>query len=145
MDSTRRERRAEIRDRCYCPILMLAGGEFWLGVMVGVFTDKFIVQRLTSLMWIGESLTEQDARVYDAARVLLPSRKSLEKLTTFYEKISKSKIPRVINGQTHPVSNFIYCGQTNLPLRIPETYWGPRRLRNLSSLSTLLRVASSSN
>lgn len=80
---------------------MLAGGGPWLGVMGGVFTDRFIVQRLTSLMWIAESSTEEDARVYDAARVFVALRKSLEQLTTFYKEISKSKIPRVINGQTH--------------------------------------------
>ena len=94
--------RAEIRDRCCCPTLMLAGGGPWLGVLGGVFTDKIIVQRLTSLMWIAESSTEEDAQIYDAARVFVALRKSLEQLTTFYEKIGQSKIPRVINGQTHP-------------------------------------------
>ena len=80
---------------------MLAGGGPWLGVMGGVFTDRFIVQRLTSLMWMAESSTEEDARIYDAARVFVALRKSLEQLTTFYEEIGKSKIPRIINGQTH--------------------------------------------
>ena len=80
---------------------MLAGGGPWLCVMGGVFTDKFIVQRLTSLMWMAESSTEEDARVYDAARVFVALRESLQQLTTFYKEIGKSRIPRVINGQTH--------------------------------------------
>ena len=115
MDSTRREsvyvtscsnltilvysQRAEIRDRCCYPTLMLTGGGPWLGVMGGVFTDRFIVQRLlTSLMWIAESSTEEDARIYDTARVFVALRKSLEQLTTFYEKIGEFKIPRVIKA-----------------------------------------------
>ena len=80
---------------------MLAGGGPWLGVMGGVFTDRFIVQRLTSLMWIAESSTEENARIYDAARVFVALRTSLQQLTAFYKKIGEFKIPRVINGQTH--------------------------------------------
>ena len=93
--------RAEIRDKCCCPTLTLAGGGPRLGVMGGVFADKFIVQRLTSLMWMAESSTEEDAQIYNAAQIFVGILKSLEQLTTFYAKIGESKIPRVINGQTH--------------------------------------------
>jgi len=85
---------------------MVVGGGPWLGVMGGVFTDKFIVQRLTSLMWMAESSTEEDARIYDAARVFVALRKSLKQLTTFYMMIGEFKIPPVINGQTHTHPRF---------------------------------------
>lgn len=66
---------------------MLAGGGPWLCVLGGVFTDKVIVQRLTDMMWVGHSSTEEDARVYGFARVLRTLRECLLELQDFYNII----------------------------------------------------------
>ncbi|KAF8869084.1 hypothetical protein BD779DRAFT_1682620 [Infundibulicybe gibba] len=63
------ESREEIRDKCCCPTLMLAGAGASMCVLGGVFTEKFIVQRLTDMMWVGHSSTEED-RGYIVSRKL---------------------------------------------------------------------------
>ena len=78
-----------------------------MGVMGGVFTDKFIFQRLTPLLWMGASSTEDSARVYHAAAVFFALRESLKQLKEFYEEIGKSlKTPHIpfspTQTQTHP-------------------------------------------
>jgi hypothetical protein len=73
---------------------MLAGGGPWLCVLGGVFINRFIVQRLTDMMWIGFSATHEDHRVYQVAKVLLALRNSLRLLEDFYEfVVNTDKIP----------------------------------------------------
>jgi serine/threonine protein kinase len=82
---------------------MLAGGGPWMGILGGVFTDKIIVQRLTDLMWVGHSSTEEDARVYRFGRVLNALRICLGKLQTYYGKIGDVKdISPISPDRTHP-------------------------------------------
>jgi hypothetical protein len=70
---------------------MLVGGGAWMGILGGVFTDKIIVQRLTDLIWVGHSSTEEDARVYHFARVLNALRTCLLELQTYYDKIGATQ------------------------------------------------------
>ncbi|KAG5653608.1 hypothetical protein H0H81_011980 [Sphagnurus paluster] len=73
-----------ISDRCCCPTFMLAGGGPWMAVLGGVYTDRAIIQRLTDMLWIGQSSTHQDNRVRHLARVLLAVRESVRELADFY-------------------------------------------------------------
>ncbi|XP_006459609.1 hypothetical protein AGABI2DRAFT_191518 [Agaricus bisporus var. bisporus H97] len=83
-----------IVDKCCCPVFMLAGGGPWLCVLGGVFINRFIVQRLTDMMWIGLGTTHEDHRVYQVAKVLLALRNSLQDLNHFYEFVATTdKIP----------------------------------------------------
>jgi len=68
--------------------------------MGGVFTDRFIVQRLTDMKWMWLSSTEEDKRVYDNARVLVALRKCLVNLRTFYSTLQD--VPPVKEGVPHP-------------------------------------------
>jgi hypothetical protein len=81
---------------------MLAGGGPWMGVLGGVFTDKIIVQRLTDMMWVGHSSTEEDARVYHFARVLNALRMSIKQLQDYYEWIDAASNLSFNPGHTHP-------------------------------------------
>jgi hypothetical protein len=86
---------------------MFIGGGPWMGVMGGVFTDKFIVQPLTPLLWMGVSSAEESARVYHTAAVMFALRESLKQLKVYYEEISKSlKTPHITfsptQTETHP-------------------------------------------
>jgi hypothetical protein len=80
----------------------LAGGGPWITVMGAVITDKVIVQRLTDMLWLVESSTEETKRVYHAARVFSALRLCLHKLKTYYEDIVKNdKIPP-LKDSFHP-------------------------------------------
>ncbi|KIM45752.1 hypothetical protein M413DRAFT_442362 [Hebeloma cylindrosporum] len=92
--------RGAIREKCCCPTLLVAGGGPWLSVMGGVFTDKFIVQRLTDMRWNALSSTEEDSRIYHNARVFIALRQCLVKLQDFYEGIQD--VPPLVQNQPHP-------------------------------------------
>lgn len=97
-----RVQRDDVRSKCCCPTLILAGGGSWLGVLGGVFTDKVIVQRLTDMMWIAHSSTYEDARVYQLAQVLSALRESLLDLETFYKSLFCQDIPQLKPNKPHP-------------------------------------------
>lgn len=87
-----------------------------MSIMGGVFTDKFIVQRLTDMKWLAISSTEEDKRVYCNARVFLALRKCINKLQTYYENLDQ--IPPLVPNQPHsryfpyPTSFFTDDGTT---------------------------------
>ncbi|KAF7771801.1 hypothetical protein Agabi119p4_6112 [Agaricus bisporus var. burnettii] len=93
-----------IVDKCCCPIFMLAGGGPWLCVLGGVFINRFVVQRLTDMMWIGFGTTHEELRVYQVAKVLLALRNSLRNLENYYEfVVTTKKIPNFnVKGDSHP-------------------------------------------
>ncbi|KAJ3511266.1 hypothetical protein NLJ89_g4197 [Agrocybe chaxingu] len=95
------DERNEIRDRCCCPTFLLAGGGPWLCVMGSVLTDKVIVQRLTDMMWLSQSSSEEAERMYKVARVLSALRKCLKALTEYYRETAP-RIPPVTKGSPHP-------------------------------------------
>jgi len=60
------------------------------------FTDEFIVQRLTDLMWVGQSELEEDLRAR-LALVLMALRNCLTDLERFYRNLDEDKtIPEVV-------------------------------------------------
>ncbi|KAH9011178.1 hypothetical protein EDB83DRAFT_372957 [Lactarius deliciosus] len=92
--------REDIRQKCCCPTFLVAAGGPWLCVLGSVFTDKFIVQRLTDMRWMVLSSTEEDIRVYHNARVFVALRNCLSKLEFFYKRVDGAS-PFVAN-QPHP-------------------------------------------
>jgi len=62
--------------------------------------DRFIVQCLTDMKWMGLSSTEEDKWVYDNARVLIALRKCLLKLQSFYTTLQD--VPPWIPNESHP-------------------------------------------
>ncbi|CAA7260909.1 unnamed protein product [Cyclocybe aegerita] len=95
------DERNETRDRCCCPTFLLAGGGPWLCVMGSVLTDKVIVQRLTDMMWLSQSSSEEAERIYKVARVLSALRKCLKTLTEYYRE-TVPRIPPITKGSPHP-------------------------------------------
>jgi hypothetical protein len=79
---------------------LVAGGGPWLSVLGGVFTDKFIVQRLTDMRWMALSSTEEDNRVYFNARVFVTLRECLVKLQAFF--LGLHDIPPFVASKPHP-------------------------------------------
>ena len=58
-----------------------------MGVLGDVFTDKVIVQRLTEMMWFGQSSTEEDARAYRVVQVFKALRQCIIQLEAFYKDL----------------------------------------------------------
>ncbi|KAK0480490.1 hypothetical protein EDD18DRAFT_1312325 [Armillaria luteobubalina] len=96
--------RTSIRDKCCCPTLILAGGGPYLAILGVVWTDKFIVQRLTDLMWLGEARTSEDKRLYKLARVFTALGRCYEILDHYYEDIydRRDSIKTLIVDEPHP-------------------------------------------
>ncbi|KAF9565850.1 hypothetical protein CPC08DRAFT_141691 [Agrocybe pediades] len=94
---------ASIRDKCCCPTLILAGGGPWMAVLGGVFTDKIIVQRLTDFLWVGNSSTHEDTRVYHFAKVLNALRECIIQLKAYYDFINSEGQPLELKSEeAHP-------------------------------------------
>ncbi|KAF8873899.1 hypothetical protein BD779DRAFT_1568628 [Infundibulicybe gibba] len=62
--------RSRMRDRCCCPTFILAGSGPWLCILGAAITHRVIIQRLTDMMWIGLSSTNEDGRIRRFARVM---------------------------------------------------------------------------
>ena len=89
-----------MRERSCGPTFLVAAAGPWLCVLGGVFTDKFIVQRLTEMRWMVLSSTEEDTRVYHNTRVLIALRQCLKTLRTYYESLEDST--PIVVGKAHP-------------------------------------------
>jgi hypothetical protein len=76
-----------MRQRCCCPTFILVAGGPWFCVLGGVFTDKFVVQRLTDLMWTAPSSMYEDARVQKIARTLYALKLCVQELRAYYAKV----------------------------------------------------------
>ncbi|KAF8881995.1 hypothetical protein BD779DRAFT_1675175 [Infundibulicybe gibba] len=105
--STRRSpmyilKRSRMRDRCCCPTFVVAGGGPWMCVLGVVFTDKDIVQRLTDMMWIRFSSTNEDDCIYHFVRVMMALHRNLPRLQEYYEKTSTADIPPFDVRSLHP-------------------------------------------
>ena len=66
--------------------MLIAGGP-WFCVLGGVFTDRFIVQRLTDLMWTAQSSMYEDTRIQKTARVFYALKSCLQDLKTYYTTV----------------------------------------------------------
>lgn len=80
---------------------MITGGGPWLSIMGGAITDKVIVQRLTDLVWMGLSATQEKLRVYQCSRIMNALRITLSELGAYYTEVVPKK-PQLIPGETHP-------------------------------------------
>jgi hypothetical protein len=78
-------------EKCCCPTFIIAAGGPWLAVLGGVFTDKFIVQRMTELTWTGYSSTYEDVRIHWLARIFNALSKCMGDLTQYYEELKEAE------------------------------------------------------
>ena len=73
----------EIRDKCCCPTFIIAGGGPYLAILGATLTDKFIVQRLTNLEWLGMGRIFEIEHLYHIAQVFGSLREALRRLDEF--------------------------------------------------------------
>ncbi|KDQ06133.1 hypothetical protein BOTBODRAFT_121863 [Botryobasidium botryosum FD-172 SS1] len=93
--------RREMREKTCCPTFLLACSGPWIGVLGGVFTDKFIVQRLTDVHWAAHSSTYDDKQVVRLAQFFCALSESVNELRAYYEQDTDS-IPSFEPVQPHP-------------------------------------------
>ena len=90
-------------EKCCCPAFLLAGGGAYLSILGAVYTDKFVVQRLTDIKWIGEATTHEDRRVYRLAKLFTSLRLAVKALDEYYGRVSEDQgIPALIPDKPHP-------------------------------------------
>lgn len=80
---------------------MIADGGPWMGVLGGVFKDKNIAPRLTDLMWVGHSSTEEEARVLRFARMLNALGTCLFQRRSYYDDTGAAKNLSVAPSPSH--------------------------------------------
>ncbi|KAL0572158.1 hypothetical protein V5O48_009805 [Marasmius crinis-equi] len=93
--------------KCNCPTFMIAIGGAWMVVMGGAFTDRFITQKLTDMLWIAPNSTHDDLRIHKTAKVLFALKKALHELKEFYIQLPTDQIPEYNTAEPHP-RNFPY-------------------------------------
>ena len=73
-----------VRNNTCCPTFLLATAGPWFTILGGIFTDKWIVQRLTDFIWVGLDATLKDPHYNRVAHILYSLRRNVEKLRDYY-------------------------------------------------------------
>ncbi|KAK0209392.1 hypothetical protein IW262DRAFT_1529157 [Armillaria fumosa] len=93
---------SNIRNKCCCLTFVLAGSGPYLSVLGVVWTDRFIVQRLTDIMWVGEATTYEDAHLYCLSQIFTSLCDCHQTLHTFYDDIKDRTDLELIPHEPHP-------------------------------------------
>ena len=90
-----------IRDKTCCPTILLAGSGAWLTILGAVFTDRPIVQRLTDMLWMGNSTTHREDRLLHLAHVFLALRDSIQDLSDYYTAVATDQNMQAFNKDSN--------------------------------------------
>ncbi|KDQ18500.1 hypothetical protein BOTBODRAFT_52492 [Botryobasidium botryosum FD-172 SS1] len=93
--------RRNMREKTCCPTFLLTCNGPWIGVLGGIFTDRFIVQCLTDVLWATHSSTYDDKQIVRFAQLFRVLSQSLDELRAYYEQHADS-VPYFESGQPHP-------------------------------------------
>ncbi|KAK0216320.1 hypothetical protein IW262DRAFT_1276813 [Armillaria fumosa] len=91
-----------LREKCCCPTLVLAGWGPNLALLGVVWTDRFIVQRITDIVFIAQATTSPDEQIYRLARLFTVIRFSLKDLVGYYECINAQATIPLQPNNPHP-------------------------------------------
>jgi hypothetical protein len=73
-----------VRNNTCCPTFLLATTGPWFTILGAVFTDKWIVQRLTDFIWVGLDATLNQPHYNRVAHILYSLRRNVKKLCDYY-------------------------------------------------------------
>jgi hypothetical protein len=104
----------EVRDKCYCSTFIIAGGGPYFAVLGAILTDKFVVQRLTSLEWLGMGRVFEDKHPHRIAQVFESLRGALQELDEFYDKLDEQDL-ELVDGFTHDFTHAAPRSPTTRP------------------------------
>ena len=132
----------EIRDKCFCPTFIIAGGGPYLTVLGAVFTDRYIVQRLTSLEWLGMARVFEDGHLYRITQVFESLRGALRELDSFYDGLDKQDL-KLLEGASHPRFYPYRTAFTSYPSKSVEEFEYCRPLAPSNKAPFLAKLKSS--
>lgn len=95
-------------EKSCCPTLIILSVGPYMAIFGGVLTERFIVQPLTDMLWVGHSSTHAEPRIHRLARVLVALKTTLHRLARHYKNvISDTTIP-TFNISKPQARNFPY-------------------------------------
>lgn len=90
----------KLRRASYCPSILIAIAGPWLCVLGAIFTDKVVVQPLTSFVWLGWNVFGESLRA-EACRVLYSLKKTIPLLRQYYRsEFDSDMFPYVTSYKT---------------------------------------------
>lgn len=132
----------ETRDKCCCPTFIIAGGGPYLAVLGAILTDKFVVQRLTGLEWLGVGQVFEDEHLYRIAQVFDTLRGALRKLGDFYDELEERDL-KLVEGKPHPRFFPYYTTFTDYASKTVEEFEYLRPLTASNKSPFLVKIKSS--
>ncbi|KAG1848834.1 hypothetical protein C8R48DRAFT_641478 [Suillus tomentosus] len=112
----------ELRSKCNCPTFLVAHAGPWLAVLGAVFTDKYIVQRLTDFIWIPARSALDDDQFLRIGRVLYALRESVAQLRDWYDNVLECGEPPYDASRPTVHSRFYPTPDTYLRDEIPVQF-----------------------
>ncbi|THV02621.1 hypothetical protein K435DRAFT_652988 [Dendrothele bispora CBS 962.96] len=94
--------RKDEREKCCCPTLILAGGGPNLCLAGAVFTDRFIVQRLSDTIFMAQASTSADELIFRVACFISVFENGILELKDFYANLKTKEVKALVPGKPHP-------------------------------------------
>ncbi|KAG2030090.1 hypothetical protein BDR03DRAFT_879240 [Suillus americanus] len=136
---------AELRLKCNGPTFLVAHAGPWLAVLGAVFTEKYIVQRLTDFIWIPAHSALDDDQFLRIWRVLHALRESVARLTDWYKCVLECNEPPYDASNPTVRPRFYPTPDTYLRDKIPVRFKYERSLERDASCVTYLAKTKEDN
>ncbi|KAG2105512.1 uncharacterized protein F5147DRAFT_242554 [Suillus discolor] len=142
---TRDSQYTELRSKCNCPTFLVVHAGPWLAVLGAVFTEKYIVQRLTDFIWIPVRSALDDDQFLRIGRVLYALTESVAQLRDWYDNVLECGEPPYDTTRPTVHSRFFPTPHTYLRDEIPVQFKYERPLERDASCVTYLAKTQEDN
>ncbi|TFK33280.1 hypothetical protein BDQ12DRAFT_615533 [Crucibulum laeve] len=95
---------AKVAHYCSSPTFLIVHAGPWLVILGAIFTDRFIVQRLTDFIWIPVHSCHDDAQFLRIARILYALRQALAALDSWYQSIMGDDNLQCYDSKSRPTA-----------------------------------------
>ena len=132
----------EVRDKCCCPTFIIASGSPYLVILGAILREHFVVQRLTSLEWLGMGRVFEGGHLYHIAQIFHSLRAALQELDTFYDELKQRDL-KLVDGQPHPRFYPYHTTFTDYTMKLPVEFEYLRPLTDSQKSLFLVKLKSS--
>ncbi|KAG1785277.1 uncharacterized protein HD556DRAFT_144135 [Suillus plorans] len=136
---------AELRLKCNCPTFLVAHAGPWLAVLGAVFTEKYIIQRLTDFIWIPAHSALDDDQFLRIGRVMYALSESVAQLRVWYDDVFECDEPPYDASYPTAHPRFYPTPDTYLRDEIPVRFKYERPLEHDASCVTYLAKTKEDN
>ncbi|KAF5329833.1 hypothetical protein D9758_018346 [Tetrapyrgos nigripes] len=91
-----------LREKCPCPTLILAGGGPNFALLGAVWADRFIVQRISDIVFLAQASTTVDDLIHKAARFFSAVKLGINDLRQYYVGVGSSRVQPLQPNVPHP-------------------------------------------